>query len=191
MRLFIGINLPSDTRDGLHRSLEPLRDGGFPVRWTDPRRFHITLKFLGSVRPEDVAVVGSVIRRVARETEPFEVQLLRFGAFPTIRRPRVLWVGADPSPALRCLKQDLEWGLASHGFERETRAFHPHVTVGRAAEDEGAGAFRELDSTGSGLRLDGRFQLQRVSLVRSTPGRAGMIHRVLEEAPLGRGVNVG
>ncbi|TVP75272.1 MAG: RNA 2',3'-cyclic phosphodiesterase [Gemmatimonadales bacterium] len=186
MRLFVAIRIPEETRESLHGALEPMREGGYPVRWTDPDRYHLTLKFLGSVRPEAVPVVAGVLRRVARETPPFRIELSRFGAFPTIRRPRVLWVGADPSPALRCLKQDLEWGLAAHGFQRETQAFHPHVTVGRARENEGAGAFRDLDDTGERVGLSQGFRLESMALVRSSPGKGGMIHRTLEEAPLGR-----
>lgn len=188
MRLFIALNLPEEERERIHRAAEPLRQGGFPIRWVDSEAFHVTLKFLGDVRSEGVGVIERVLDRVAAETQPLPLKLGGFGAFPTIRRPRVLWVGVDPSPALRCLKQDLEWGLASHGYERETRAFHPHVTVGRTAEREGAGAFRGIDELSAGLEYTGTVKLETVDLMRSHLSRKGPRYTRLHAGRLGIGL---
>jgi 2'-5' RNA ligase len=96
----------------------------------------------------------------------------------------VIWVGVEPSPALRCLKQDLEWGLAGHGFERETRAFHPHITIGRIEGDEGAGAFRGMDGLAAGLSHRGKVAVKSVDLMRSQLLKQGPIYTLLRESPL-------
>lgn len=146
MRLFVAVNLGAQERKRIHRALKALRDTDYPVRWLDPDAFHLTLKFMGSVDPRRLDDLKAVQDRVAASNRPFTLSIGGVGAFPTIRRPRVMWVGVDPSPALRCLKQDLEWGMTECGLERETRAFHPHLTVGRADDKEGAGAFRDRKS---------------------------------------------
>jgi 2'-5' RNA ligase len=128
-----------------------------------------------------------VIHRVAQQTKEFPLSINGFGAFPTIRRPRVIWIGAEPTPALRCLKQDLEWGLANHGFERETRAFHPHITLGRADEDEGAGAFRGLDELAAELSYKGKVPMRTVDLMRSQLGKQGTKYSVVSASPLKSG----
>ena len=184
MRLFIALNLPAQERKRIHRAAGPLREADFPVQWLDPDTYHLTLKFLGNVRSEMVPVVESVVERVAAETPTFPLAIRGFGAFPTIRRPRVLWVGVDPVPALRCLKQDLEWALADHGFERETRAFHPHITLGRADEGKGAGVFRGLDEAAAELKYKGKVQAGSVDLMRSQLSRQGSRYTVLREGPL-------
>lgn len=173
MRLFIALNLPKKERSRIDRAARTLRERGLPVRWTEVDDFHITLKFLGDVRPPRRAAVEHVMEKVASETPPFEVTMEGFGAFPTIRRPEVIWVGAVATPVLRCLKQDLEWGLASHGFPRETRAFHPHLTVGRADEAEGAGAFRGLDDVVAAIGLTSTFTARSLDLMRSRATREG------------------
>ena len=137
MRLFVAINLAASERRRVHRALKTVRAAGFPVRWLEPETYHLTLKFLGSMDPRRVEKLAEVQDRVTSGNAPFELEVRGVGAFPTIRRPVVVWVGVDPSPALRCLKQDLEWGLAELGLERETRAFHPHLTVGRADDSKG------------------------------------------------------
>jgi RNA 2',3'-cyclic 3'-phosphodiesterase len=184
MRLFIALNLPGEERERIHAAAAPLREAGFPVRWLDPENFHLTLKFLGDVRSEMLPVVEKVVRNVAGQTAHFPLSLGGFGAFPTIRRPRVIWIGATPTPALRCLKQDIEWGLASHGFERETRAFHPHITLGRADEQKGAGAFRGLDELSAGLGYSSVVPLDTVELMRSHLSRKGARYTVVQSSPL-------
>jgi 2'-5' RNA ligase len=184
MRLFAAINLPKAERARIHAAAAPLRDSGMPVRWLPADSFHLTLKFLGEVRPDAVDSIKAVVDRVSSGTHAFELDLGGFGAFPTIRRPRVIWVGVDPSPALRCLKQDLEWALADLGFARETRAFHPHITLGRAEDGEGAGAFRGLDELAASLSYTGDVPAKKVDLMRSQLSRTGARYTVVHGSPL-------
>lgn len=187
MRLFVALNLPKRERDRIYRGVRPLREVGVPVRWVDPERFHLTLKFLGEVHPERIERLAAVLARVAAGTPVFDVALEGIGAFPTIRKPRVLWVGAEPSPALRCLKQDLEWGLAECGFEREMRAFHPHLTLGRSAAEGGAGIFRGLDEVVTNIDYKGSFTVRRLDLMSSRPSRQGPHYTVVSSSPLSTG----
>lgn len=184
MRLFIAINIPKKERDRIYRAAKPLREGDFPVRWVKPDLFHLTLKFLGEVRPEVVSDIEAVVETVCGGTGPFPMEIRGFGAFPTIRRPRILWVGVDPSPALRCLKQDVEWTLSEHGFDRETRAFHPHFTLGRAISEDGAGAFRGLDSLTAGLSCRAEVKVWKVDLMESHLSASGPRYEILSSFPL-------
>jgi RNA 2',3'-cyclic 3'-phosphodiesterase len=184
MRLFIALNLPKKERERIYRAARPLREEGFPVRWLDLDHYHVTLKFLGEVRREQVTGVEDAVGRVASETRAFETTLAGFGAFPTIRRPRVIWLGVGANPELRCLKQDLEWALGDVGFEVETRAFHPHVTLGRANDRNGAGAFRGLDERMADLAFKGSVKVHTLDLMRSNMSRAGATYTLLSSARL-------
>jgi len=144
-----------------------------------PDLFHLTLKFLGEVRAQKVSEVARAVENVADTTGGFPMEIRGFGAFPTIRRPRVLWLGVEPSPALRCLKQDLEWGLSEHGFERETRAFHPHFTLGRAQADYGAGAFRGLDTLSAELSYGAEVKVRKLDLMESHLSASGPRYEVV------------
>lgn len=184
MRLFIAINIPKKERERIHRAARSLREGNYPFRWVKPDLFHLTLKFLGEVTPRQVSVIGETMAGVANATGGFQMEIGGFGAFPTIRRPRVLWLGADPSPALRCLKQDMEWALSDHGFDRETRAFHPHFTLGRAISDDGAGAFRGLDALCADLTYTSEVKVWKVDLMESHLSASGPRYEVLSSFPL-------
>ena len=185
MRTFIAINLPAKERQRIHRSARGLRDEGMPVRWVEPDNLHLTLKFLGELRAERLSEVEASVERVAASTAPFSLTLGEFGAFPTLRRPRVIWLGAVATPELRCLKQDLEWALADRGFNAETRAFHPHITLGRADPGDRAGAFRGLDELVGALEFTAEVPVHGVDLMRSQLSRDGAHYSVLSSAKLG------
>ena len=184
MRLFIALNLNKKERQRIIRAARPLREEGLPVRWVDEDHLHLTLKFLGEVRPDRVPALEEAMARVGEGTAPFAMNLGGFGAFPTIRRPRVLWLGVEASPALRCLKQDIEWGLTDCGFEAETRAFHPHMTLGRARAEDGAGAFRGLDDLVAAMDFAAEIPVRSVDLMRSVLSKGGAQYTRLSSAKL-------
>jgi 2'-5' RNA ligase len=179
MRLFIALNLPKKERTRIHRAARKLREADLPVRWVDPDQYHITLKFLGQVRKSDVPRIEAAMAKAAEANRPFTTELGVFGAFPTVRRPRVIWLGIGANPELRCLKQDLEWSLGDMGFESETRAFHPHVTLGRADERGGAGAFRGLDEMVADMGLKGEIKVHTIDLISSRISREGPRYTVV------------
>lgn len=185
MRLFVGINFPKKQRAKIHRAARALRERELPVRWVDPDNYHVTLKFLGEVRREQVEVVTNAMERAAASTQPFETEIGGFGAFPSVRRPSVIWLGVGATPELRCLKQDLEWSLGDQGFHAESRSFHPHVTVGRANGSGGAGAFRELDNVFVELDFTETVRVHSIDLIRAQLSKEGVRYSVVSSAKLG------
>ena len=185
MRLFVAINLKDDERRRLYKAAAPLRDSGMPVRWVQPGALHMTLKFLGEVRQPDVDAVMQAVAGVAAKAVPHDAALGGFGAFPTIRRPHVIWAGAEARPELRSLKHDLEWELAALGFERELRAFQPHITIGRARDASEAGEFRDLENLLGGIRYKGKVQIRQVDLMSSRLTAEGARYEILGSAPVG------
>jgi len=102
------------------------------VRWVAAGRVHLTVKFLGEISEADIDRVTVVCHRVCRGLAPFSLTLKGVGAFPGLKRPRVLWVGLGGDlNRLASLQQELETALEGTGFPRENRPFSPHLTVGR------------------------------------------------------------
>ncbi|HEX7774644.1 MAG TPA: RNA 2',3'-cyclic phosphodiesterase, partial [Pyrinomonadaceae bacterium] len=61
------------------------------------------------------------------------------GVFPKPSRPLVLWIGvSDPSGQLSALQEKFEDECAVEGFEKEDRAYRPHLTIARLRKPEGA-----------------------------------------------------
>jgi hypothetical protein len=92
------------------------------VTWVRPENFHITLKFLGEVNSDSVEVLKILGAQVAASAQRFELTFDTVGAFPTVHRPRVLWIGASSVPAeILFLHERLERELTKMGFEEEER----------------------------------------------------------------------
>ena len=184
MRLFVALNFPKKERERIHRTTRPLRDADMPVRWLPADQFHVTLKFLGEVRRERLQELEQAISRVTATTKAFATKFGGFGAFPSVRQPRVIWLGLGANPELRCLKQDLEYSFGDIGFEAETRAFHPHITLGRSDDRDGAGAFRGLDGAFADLDCTGEVKVHSVDLMRSQMSPEGSKYTVVSSARL-------
>jgi 2'-5' RNA ligase len=134
MRLFAGIPIVDDARREIVTLLGRLREGDWPVRWVHDEGLHLTLKFFGEVAPERLEVIAEAVRFAGRDTGPLALRLDGLGAFPSVVRPKVLWVGIDAPPTLELLYDRLERGGEAIGFPPEGAPFRPHVTLGRVRE---------------------------------------------------------
>lgn len=183
MRLFVAVNLPDEEKAKLAQATLPLRTG-LPFRWLLPEAVHLTLKFLGEVaEPRSRAVIEAVENTAARHA-PFSLELGGVGAFPSLRRPRVLWVGVMASSVLSALQADVERALARSGFPTEDRPFSPHITVARAWNDAKPAAFQELEQLARSVVYAGIAPVKSVDLMRSHLGRAGARYERIAAAPL-------
>lgn len=132
LRLFVAIPLEEEVRTALHAAAAPLRDAAPGLRWTPAGRLHLTVKFLGDTPQDRVGPLEGALRDVARAHAAVPLVIRGAGAFPTLRRPRVVWAGVDPAPRLELLQHDVESAFAALGIPVEGRAFRPHVTLARA-----------------------------------------------------------
>jgi 2'-5' RNA ligase len=167
MRLFVAINLPEDLRSAVWEACHALRARSYPVRWVDAGAIHLTLKFLGDVEETREPVIVDAVRSAVQGTRPFPLSLDGFGAFPTPRRPRVVWVGCEAAPPLELLQDRVERNFAAVGFPVEGRAFHPHLTLGRARRDARPRDFTGIERELADLDFHGELVVSSVDLMQS------------------------
>jgi RNA 2',3'-cyclic 3'-phosphodiesterase len=127
LRLFVALDLPEPVRD----ALAGLAAAADPAVWRTVSRdaLHVTLAFLGSRPPDDVAAIAALL---PARVEAMPLALAAAEVLPP-RRGRVLTAGIDdPTGALGALQSGLSQRLAEAGlYTPETRPFHPHATVAR------------------------------------------------------------
>ncbi len=78
MRLFVALNLPKKEKDRIYRAARVFRDSELPVRWVEPEKYHLTLKFLGDVSEDRVEVVEEAVGRVALTTGALDLAVEGF-----------------------------------------------------------------------------------------------------------------
>lgn len=184
MRVFVAINPTAREQGRLWRTTRNLRERDYPMRWAPPENIHLTLKFLGEVEDERVSEVSAAVDRAVSEFDVFQLVAGGFGAFPSLRRPQVLWSGVEPNPTLRSVQDQLEGALAGLGFAREKRSFHPHLTLARAKRGARASQFRGLSELVGKIEYTDRFEVWAIDVMRSQLTRSGALYDVVHSSSL-------
>lgn len=178
MRLFVALNLPPPVREALWTVTAPVRNLSLPVRWVRGEGIHVTLKFLGDVEDRREGELRSALGRAATGAHTLPLVLEGFGVFPDFRRPRVIWAGIAPEPALEILQDRVEREFSPLGFPTEARAFRPHVTLGRATRDARPAAFAGLEAALAALVFTETALVDSVDLMQSTLQSGGAVYHV-------------
>lgn len=177
MRIFIAIDLPKDIRNAVgevQRELRPLTD---KTRWVAPDSIHITLKFLGEVPEKQIDDIDAALAGLS--WKHFTITVRGVGFFPGNRSPRIFWAGME-APTVQGLTEQLDIRMERVGFEKEKRAFRPHITLARARDTRMDSALVKAASQFDGHEF-GSFIADRVFLFRSTLKPAGAIYEKLKE----------
>jgi 2'-5' RNA ligase len=182
LRTFVAVEIAHPLRDAVDELVGSLRASTAPVKWVRPENLHLTLKFLGNVEESKVDEIAGAIIRASEGTAPFEIALSGVGAFPNLKRPRVLWVGISKGKdELVSLSQKIEDELTELGFEKEKRGFSPHLTIGRLRREGRPGDLP--DRLGVQFKT-GECTIGRVRLMKSTLTPQGPVYEELRQAVL-------
>jgi 2'-5' RNA ligase len=140
VRCFTAIEInDAEVLEGLVRAQRGLEGSGGDLKIVERENIHITMKFLGDVREGILERVKGVVSGMS--FEPFKVTLRGVGAFPNLRRPRVVWAGVvEGAEELIQIYGELERSYEALGFRRERRRFKPHVTLARVRSGRNRGS---------------------------------------------------
>ena len=184
IRSFIAVDLEAPVRQAVRDLQGELARINADVRWVRPAGLHVTLKFLGSVEGARLERVHEAVVAAVAQQPALHVRVRGLGAFPGWRRPRVVWVGLH-GDGLAEVAACIDDALAPLGFEREQRAFTPHLTLGRVNSPRGWPRLEEVCKA----HLDddfGESDIDAVSIYRSTLQRGGAVYTSLWTIPLSR-----
>lgn len=183
MRTFVAFNLPAAERARIAAALGGLHTRPLPVRWTDADGLHLTLKFLGDIEGVEVSRIDDALREIAQQYDPLELRIGGIGAFPSLRRANVLWIGVQPEPDLMSLHADVELAMSRLGYAREQKPFRPHITVGRLRT--GARA-PDVERMVGDVAYESTVRVATIDLMRSHLSRDGARYEPLLRPALGR-----
>ncbi|MGI9108290.1 MAG: RNA 2',3'-cyclic phosphodiesterase [Pyrinomonadaceae bacterium] len=176
LRIFCAAELPPDVRARAAAHLTRLRETAqtrLKISWERAEKLHLTLKFLGEIDAARIEDVSRAARRAAESSGACVVSLQEAGAFPPRGNARVLWLGLrDEAGRLAHLHEQLETQCARENFPRETRAFHPHITIARIRIPNDAA--RRLAQLHTETEFEPvRFLVTEIVVIHSQPGAGG------------------
>ncbi len=183
IRTFIAIDIPQDLRElikGIRKDLEGVHGR---VSWVRTENIHLTLKFLGEVDEARLPLVIKALEGAARGAPPLELCSGVLGAFPSMRRPRVLYLAIEENPGLMALSRAIEKELAKIGLSADKKPFRAHLTICRIRSPETG---RALGGAAGELKVEKKvaFTADRFVLYKSELTPQGARYSVIRDFPL-------
>jgi 2'-5' RNA ligase len=188
LRTFIAVEIPPQVQKKIGQATEPLRKsiGASLVRWVPVQNIHLTLKFLGDVSPASVDILSQMLRAEADSCPAFDMEISGLASFPSLRRPRVLFIGIQAPAELEALYHSIDSACARLGYESEGRDFSPHLTLGRVKQDASALDQQRIRRVLEETKIDslGTARVNSVHLYKSDLKPTGSAYTQIYSAPL-------
>jgi 2'-5' RNA ligase len=181
IRTFIALELPSNVQQQLGDIQNAFKPLDCAIKWVEPHNIHLTLKFLGSLRQEQIAAVISALEPLIPELRAGDYPVTAVSAFPHEKKPRVFIASlGDEQKRIPEIAARIETALAGAGFPKEQRAFKSHITLGRFKSAKNMPAFLERKQA---YQLpDGiRIPFGNITVYKSTLTPAGPVYEVLRQ----------
>jgi 2'-5' RNA ligase len=182
IRAFIAVNLAASVIEEIAKVRSALQEAKGDIRWTRIEGLHLTLKFLGDIARSQVEPVLAVVREALQHQPPLQMSAQGLGAFPNLRRPRVVWVGLS-GRGLKELSDSIETTLMQLDFPPEDRDFTPHLTLGRVRSLRGwervLSVVKEYEQT-----YFGESTINQIILYQSELRSEGAVYSPLGSIPL-------
>jgi 2'-5' RNA ligase len=132
VRIFVGLTPPDAILARLEQFERTLQaQMGFSgVSWQPPEKAHLTLYFLGHVASSRLPVLTADLSTACLDETPFEIHCSGQGAFPSLRHPKVFWVGfAGELSRLQMLRSKIAATCEPFLQTTDRESFNPHLTV--------------------------------------------------------------
>lgn len=188
IRSFIAIELSPEIQAGLSEIAGQLKSHlkGLPLRWVPVKNIHLTLKFLGDVSVDHLNDLERVLDSGVRNSRIFDITIGQLGVFPSLQRPRVIWVGVQAPEALYDLQAGVERETRHLGYTDEKRRYHPHLTIARVSKNASSSEIHRIGNilTNQKVGSIGTTYIQAVHLYKSDLLPGGAVYTRLYTAQL-------
>lgn len=182
VRTFIAVELPKAIIEKLSELEKELKKSGADVKYVSPENLHITLRFLGEIDEKDMENVKTGCEKAAEGTAPFEISLRGIGVFPSFDYMKILWARVEKGVnELVKLKNALD-NFVEIG-EKDSRAFSPHITLGRVRTAKNKEVLAEKIKELQNVEL-GPFECKEIKVERSELSPMGPIYADLYSVKL-------
>ncbi|MFI5052965.1 MAG: RNA 2',3'-cyclic phosphodiesterase [Acidimicrobiia bacterium] len=179
-RGFVAVVPPAEVLDAVEALVASARLSIDGLRWAAREQWHCTLQFFGPV-PDAEGLVAA-LEAPMRAHPRFGVRLGSSGAFPSISRGTVLWLGsASGGDGLAGLAAAVSRATGPLGFVPEVRPFRPHLTVARSPAP--VDLTRAVAALGDGP-AGPTWPVAEVVLLDSDTLPTGSVHREVARIPL-------
>jgi len=144
MRVFVAVDIDEQIRTRIATFMQGVAGFAPDARWVRPESLHVTLKFIGEKPETEVQAITKALGEVRGQS--MQITMRGYGFFPTLRSPRVFWIGIEAGPELKALANAVDKATAALGIPLEDRPFNPHLTLARGGGGSGSPQRQKGDS---------------------------------------------
>ncbi len=149
IRVFIAIEIDSEIKNKLSEYLSKLKRTGADVKWVSPENIHLTLKFIGYIEKEALINLNKIINDAVFSIEPFSVSIGNIGAFPSLNKPRVVFVCIqERGNNLLRIYEKLDKGVGQLGIKKKSKKYVGHITLGRVKSQKNISELKNALNSG-------------------------------------------
>src|SRR3989344_4868697 len=182
-RLFVAVPFSEEAKDRIKPVLKELSETGADLKLVNLFHLHFTLKFLGDVDEKKILEIEKKLTGIAEKNKAFEIFLRGVGAFPSLEKISVVWIGVEDSELVSLLKKvskDLAFVRKNDHNEEAAHLTIARVKTGRKKEmlQEFVEKFEKKDF--------GRMRVDKLVLFESELRREGAVHKVVREFELSK-----
>ncbi|WP_455278473.1 RNA 2',3'-cyclic phosphodiesterase [[Eubacterium] cellulosolvens] len=144
IRAFIAVDIESEEfRNQILKIQRKISDIGTDIKPVAPENIHLTLRFLGEIETNLMEKIIDIMKLI--EFQPFEIRFKGTGAFPSIRKINVIWIGLERGQEeLTRISRSLESQLRELEFPPDKKGFSPHITIARLRSGRNKDAVADL-----------------------------------------------
>ncbi len=176
IRVFIAIEIDSEIKNKLSEYLSKLKMTGADVKWVSPENIHLTLKFIGYIEKEALINLNKIINDAVFSIGPFSVSIGNIGAFPSLKKPRVVFVCVqERDNNLLRIYEKLDKGAEQLGIKKESKKYVGHITLGRIKSQKNISKLKKALNSGT-ERYFGLEKVTSLSLIQSILTPTGPIY---------------
>ncbi len=179
VRAFLSIDIVDDTLLERIASIQNQLDcDAAKMKLVELENIHFTWRFFGDT---SVSVLDEIREELMKlKFGTIDIQIAGVGAFPNVRRPRVIWVGVTENAArLTELKLETDELLRSLGYKNDKK-FTPHATIARVRfiRDKKRLSNNLAALTGEDI---GKMTVNSITMTKSTLTPLGPVYETLWE----------
>lgn len=184
-RVFCAVELPEAVRERVIQHVSSLKKAtpDAQASWGGADNIHLTVKFLGEIQQTSIHNLSAAASHTVTGLTPFTLSLSKTGVFPDHGSASILWIRVkDLEGNLGKLQARLETEAERFGFRKETRAFHPHITVARLPKPQHA---KTLAAAHKSLEFEPvEFTVTELLVIRSELSSAGSKYSIISRHAL-------
>ena len=181
IRLFVGVPVSEEVKKKIKPTITELQELRADLNLVPLENLHFTVKFLGEVDEDEILEIREMLDSI--KLNKFKIKLSKIGAFPSLDRINVIWIGSESQEFISLMKEvdnKLNY-IKKNDFKKGVA----HLTIARVKSGKNKDKLQEFvkkyAESGFGEMIVDKFFLYKSTLTPSGPVYTSIAEYLLKD----------